>query len=61
MQVNNRSPWVIHYDFEIDGDTYQGQTTTLRPVGYTHQPGQPVYVLYLEDDPAQNAIYPPVL
>jgi hypothetical protein len=61
VQVNNRHPWTIAYSFQLDGDEYEGRTTTLRPVGFTHQPGQPMYVLYLEDDPTQNTIYPPVM
>jgi hypothetical protein len=61
VTVNNRHPWTIAYSFRVDGDEYEGQTTTLRPVGFTHQPGQPMYVLYLEDDPTQNTIYPPVM
>jgi hypothetical protein len=61
VQVNNRHPWTIAYRFQASGHEYDGKTTTLRPVGFTHQPGQPVYVLYLESDPAQSTIYPPVL
>ena len=61
VEVNGRHPWTITYGFEVDGDTYEGQTTTLRPVGFTHHPGQPMYVLYLPDDPRQNTVYPPVM
>ncbi len=61
VEVNGRNPWTIYYGFQVQGQDYEGETTTLRPVGFTHQAGQPVYVLYLEDDPAQNAIYPPVM
>ncbi|MDY7078229.1 MAG: hypothetical protein SXV54_15040 [Chloroflexota bacterium] len=61
VTVNNRHPWTITYQFKVDGQEYEGKTTTLRPVGFTHQPAQPTYVLYLEADPAQNTIYPPVM
>ena len=61
VEVNGRHPWTITYGFEVDGDEYEGKTTTLRPVGFTHHVGQPVYALYLPDDPAQNTIYPPVM
>jgi hypothetical protein len=61
MEVNGRHPWTITYRFVVDGDEYQGETTTLRPVGFTHQVGQPMYVLYLPGDPAQNTVYPPVM
>jgi hypothetical protein len=45
----------------VGGQEYEGETTTLRPVGFTHQVGQPVHVLYLEDNPEQSTIYPPVI
>lgn len=61
VQVNNRHPWTITYRFQVHGRAYEGQTTTLRPVGFTHQPGQPMYVLCLAQDPTQNTIYPPVM
>jgi hypothetical protein len=61
VSVNGRHPWIITYRFEVGGDRYEGKTTTLRPVGFTHHAGQPMYVLYLPDDPAQNSIYPPVI
>ena len=61
VEVNGRHPWIITYGFEVDGDAFEGKTATLRPVGFTHQVGQPMYVLYLPDDPAQNTIYPPVM
>jgi hypothetical protein len=61
VEVNGRHPWTITYGFQVDGQEYKGKTTTLRPVGFTHQVAQPMYVLYLPDDPAQNTIYPPVM
>jgi hypothetical protein len=61
VTVNNRNPWTIHYSFQVGDHEYEGKTTTLRPVGFTHRPGQPMYVLYLESDPVQNTIYPPVM
>jgi hypothetical protein len=61
VEVNGRHPWTITYGFAVDGEEYEGQTTTLRPVGFTHQVAQPMYVLYLPDDPTQNTIYPPVI
>jgi hypothetical protein len=61
VEVNGRHPWTITYGFVVNGDEYEGKTTTLRPVGFTHQVAQSTYVLYLPDDPAQNTIYPPVM
>ncbi len=61
VEVNGRHPWTITYGFQVDGEEYEGKTTTLRPVGFTHQAAQPMYVLYLPDDPTQNTVYPPVM
>jgi hypothetical protein len=61
VEVNGRNPWTITYGFQVDGQVGEGKTATLRPVGFTHQLGQPVYVLYLPDDPTQNTIYLPVM
>jgi len=61
VTVNNRHPWTITYNFQVDNQEIEGKTTTLRPVGFTHRPGQSTYVLYLEGDPTQNTIYPPVM
>lgn len=61
VEVNGRHPWTITYGFVVDGDEYEGKTTTMRPIGFTHQVAQPMYVLYLPDDPTQNTVYPPVM
>ena len=61
VTVNNRHPWTVHYAFEVGGQRYEGKTTTLRPIGFTHRPGQTVYVLYLERNPERSTIYPPVV
>lgn len=61
VEVNGRNPWTISYRFQVRDREYEGEATTLRPLGFTHREGQSVYVLYLESDPAQNTIYPPVV
>jgi hypothetical protein len=61
VNVNDRHPWTITYRFSVLGHEFEGKTMTLRAPGYRKQPGQPVYVLYLEGDPTQNTIYPPVV
>jgi len=61
VKVNNRNPWTTTYRFQVFDRDYEGKTTTLRTPGLRQQPGQPVYVLYLKDDPGQNTIYPPVM
>jgi hypothetical protein len=61
VSINNRHPWTITYRFSVPGQELEGKTTTLRTPGCEHQTGQRVYVLYLEDDPGQNTVYPPVM
>lgn len=61
LRVNNRHLWTITYRFSVLGQDFEGKTTTLRTPGRDQQSGQPVYVLYLENEPTQNTIYPPVV
>ncbi len=58
VQVNGRFPWTITYAFDVGGRTFEGKATTLSTPSVRQQPGKPVYVLYLPEDPAQNAVYP---
>lgn len=58
VRVNGRHPWVIRYQFQLNGKDFEGNVTTYNPVGKELQPGQPVSVLYLPDDPQWNSIYP---
>jgi hypothetical protein len=60
VSVSNRHPWTISYRFSVLAKEFEGKTTTLRTPGREQQRGQPVYVLYLENDATQNTIYPPV-
>lgn len=58
VRVNGRNPWLVVYRFSAHGRPYQGQVSTLNPVGHLFRAGNPVYVLYLPDTPEHNAIYP---
>jgi hypothetical protein len=58
IQVNGRYPWTVVYRYEVNGQRYSGQVTTLSRPDLSQQPGGPVYVLHMQDDPAQNTIYP---
>jgi hypothetical protein len=58
VRVNGRHPWLLIYHFTAHGRQYQGQVSTLNPVGHLFRAGNPVYVLYLPDAPEHNAIYP---
>ena len=58
IRVNGRYPWSILYRFDVMGQVYEGKVTTLSQPDLSQQPGKPVVVLYLQDDPEQNVIYP---
>jgi hypothetical protein len=58
VEINGRHPWVIGYQFRVDGQTYAGQVSTLNPPGPALQPGQPACVLYLPQIPRLNVLYP---
>jgi hypothetical protein len=58
VRVNRQHPWVIRYQFRVDGRDYKGKARTLKPVGASLQAGKPAWILYLPDAPQWNAIYP---
>jgi membrane protein implicated in regulation of membrane protease activity len=58
VQVNGRYPWTIVYRFTVGGQEREGKVTTLSRPGLEQRPGRPAYVLYMQDDPEQNVIYP---
>ena len=58
VRVNNRYPWVIQYRFNVYGQSYQGKLSTLSQPDLSQQPGKAVYVLYQQDDPKKNTLYP---
>ncbi len=57
VSVNERHPWNITYEFEVNGRLYDSKITTLNPPGHL-QAGQAACVLYLPDDPSISTIYP---
>jgi hypothetical protein len=61
VNINSRHPWTITYRFSVLEQEYEGKTTTLRAPANEQQPGQRVYVLYLENDATKNALYPPAM
>lgn len=58
VTVNGRNPWNITYSFSIDGQDYQGKVTTLNTPGPGLQPGRNARVLYLQEAPTHNVIFP---
>ncbi len=58
VRVNGRYPWTVQYRYEVYGREYGGRVTTLSRPDLSEQPGTPVYVLHMRDDPGQSTIYP---
>ena len=57
-RINGRYPWVIRYQFQVNGQNYEGKVTTLNTPGQQLQTGKTVYILYLPTAPQWNSIYP---
>ncbi len=58
VRVNGRHPWVIRYGFQVNGESHEGQLTTLNQPGQQLQSGKAVCILYLSGAPQWNSIYP---
>jgi len=58
LRVNGHYPWVIRYEFRVDGQLYEGWVSTLNTPGAALQPGQRACVLFLPQAPGQNVLYP---
>jgi hypothetical protein len=58
VQVNNRHPWAIEYQFQVNGREVTGHVSTLTPPGSSIQPGRRACVLYLPENPEINSLYP---
>ena len=50
-RINGRYPWVIRYQFQANGQSYEGKVSTLNQPGQQLQVGKAVYVLYLPTTP----------
>lgn len=58
--MNGRSPWVMTYLFQIGGAMVEGSVTSFSSALQARSKGQPLWVLYIEGDPSQNTVYPPI-
>jgi hypothetical protein len=58
VTVDGRHPWVIRYQFQVNGMDYKGGVSTLNQPGEQMQAGKAVYVLYLPTSPKWSSIYP---
>lgn len=59
IEMNGRLPWKVMYSFTANGGRQTGGQHLWQP-DYSLEPGFPVYVVYLPEDPGNNSIYPPL-
>ena len=58
VRINGRYPWVVGYEYQVNGQTYAGKVSTLNQPGQQLQVGKAVRILYLATDPKWSSIYP---
>jgi hypothetical protein len=58
VRVNYQHPWSIEYQYSAFGQSYTGQVSTFNLPTSQLQPGKPATILFLENEPAQSALYP---
>jgi len=60
QSVNGDHPYKLTWHFTVEGREYEGTLTSYDSTLGSRGCGQPLWVLYVPRDPAQNTIYPPV-
>lgn len=58
VSVKGRHPWTVEYHYEVDGRRYGAEVNTLSRPDLSQEPGSPVYVLFMPDEPGRSTIYP---
>jgi len=58
VRINGRYPWTVTYEFTVNARPYRGQVTTLSQPDLGRRPGSAVHVLYVQDNPSRNTLYP---
>lgn len=61
QSVNGRHPWRLVYHFEVGNQLQEGVITSFNSTIGSRREGQPLWVLYVKEDPSQNAVYPPLV
>lgn len=60
QSINRRHPWKLVYHFIVDGHTQEGSVVSFDSTLQERRAGQPLWVLYVAEDPDQNTPYPPL-
>lgn len=60
QSVNSQHPWKLRYHFNVDGTLHEGSAVSYDSTVATRTAGQPLWVLYVPENPAQSTLYPPL-
>jgi len=60
QSVNGRHPWLLRYLFDTGTSVHEGTVSAWEWLEGEREPDEPVWVVFLEEDPEVNAIWPPV-
>lgn len=58
--INGRHPFRIEYVFQVNGQPVGGSTRAWDIVNALRRPGEPLWVVFLPNDPSANSIWPPI-
>lgn len=58
--INGAHPWKLTYHFAVGSRLHEGAAVSWDSIVTARAPGQPLWVLYLPNDPEQNTLYPPL-
>ena len=58
VQINGRFPWILEYEYQVNGQAYAGKVSTMNRPGPQLHAGAPVRILYLATEPQKSSIYP---
>jgi hypothetical protein len=60
QSVNGKHPLLLVYHFDVDGILTEGVLSSFDTTLTKRFSGEPIWVLYVKEDPTKNAIYPPL-
>jgi len=60
QSVNGKHPYKLTYHFQVGGNLHEGAIVSFDSTLSQRRSGQPLWILFHPDDPAQNTPYPPV-
>jgi hypothetical protein len=59
-RINDQYARKLTYHFQIENQLHEGTLSSFDSTLSTRRSGQPLWVLYLPEDPTKNTLYPPV-